>query len=149
MCPVYSLNALTDFLSKYYWLFGSFLLIFGTFLTFFGRKLFIFTVFLVGAMLTVFAVMILFYSTFLKSTTASWVAWLILSLSIVAGLGVGFLCTKVLRFAGALVCGFGGFMLGVTINEMWLYIYNSQVIFWCVSIGLAVLIFALAFLWFN
>jgi len=100
-------------------------------------------------MLTVFAIMILFYSTFLKSTTANWVAWLILSLSIVAGLGIGFLCTKVLRFAGALVCGFGGFMLGVTINEMWLYIYNSQIIFWCVSIGLALVIFALAFIWFN
>ena len=149
MCPVYSLNALTEFLDKYYWLFGTLLLVFGVFLTFFGRKLFVFTVFIIGACLTVCAVMILFYSTFLKSTTAYWVGWLVLSLSILAGLGVGFLCTKVLRFAGSLVCAYGGFMLGVVINEMWLYIYHSEAVFWCVSIGLAVAIGILAFFFFN
>jgi uncharacterized membrane protein HdeD (DUF308 family) len=149
MCPIFSLNALTQFLQKYYWLFGTILLVVGVFLTFFGRKLFVFTVFIIGAALTVCGIMILFYTTFLKATTAYWVGWLVLSLSIVAGLGIGFLCTKVLRLAGSLVCGYGGFMLGVMINEMWLYIYHSQAVFWCVNIGLAVAFGVFAFFFFN
>jgi hypothetical protein len=40
------------------------------FLNFFGRKLFFFTVFIIGAALTVCAIMILFYTTFLESDTA-------------------------------------------------------------------------------
>lgn len=119
------------------------------FLTFFGRKLFVFTVFIIGAALTVCAVMIIFYTTFLKSTTAYWVGWLVLSLSIILGFGIGFLCTKILRIAGSLVAGYGGFMLGVMINEMWLYIYSSQAVFWCVNIGFAIVFAILAFFFFN
>ena len=118
-------------------------------MTFFGRKLFVFTVFIIGAALTVCAIMILFYTTFLKSDTAYWIGWLVLSLSVILGLGIGFLCTKILKIAGAVVCGYGGFMLGVMINEMWLYIYHSQAVFWCVNIGIAAAFAILAFFFFN
>ncbi len=118
-------------------------------MTFFGRKLFVFTVYIIGAAFTVCGIMILFYTTFLKATHAYWLGWLVFSLSIVAGLGIGFLCTKNLRLAGSLVCGYGGFMLGVTINDMGLYIYHSQAVFWCVNIGLAVAFAVLALLFFN
>jgi hypothetical protein len=121
----------------------------GLFLTFLGRKLFVFTVFLIGALLTVCVIMILFYSTFLKSDTASWIGWLVLSLSIVLGFVLGWLCTKVLTIAAALIAGYGGFMLGVMINEMWLYIYHSQALFWCVCVGLAIVCAILAFIFFN
>lgn len=149
MCPIYSLNALTIFLNKYFWLFGTILMLAGLFLTFLGRKIFLITVFLIGAAATVCVIMILFYTTFLKSTTAVWVGWTVLAVSILIGLGIGFLCTKVLKLAGAVIAGYGGFLLGVVINEMWLYIYHSQAIFWCVNIGLAIAFGVLAYIYFN
>jgi hypothetical protein len=69
--------------------------------------------------------MILFYTTFLKSTTQLWVGWLVLGLSTLVGLIIGFFCTKMLRGACALIAGYGGFMIGVVINDSWLYIYES------------------------
>ena len=149
VCPVYSVDALTQFLDTYFWLFGTVAIVGGVFFTFLGRKLFMVTLFIVGAMITVFAILIIFYSTFLKDDTASWIGWLVLVLSIILGLGVGWLCTKIARFGAAILAGWGGFMLGVLINEMWLYIYGSQAVFWCVSIALAVIACVLAFIWFN
>lgn len=149
MCPIYSINALTVFLKKYYWLFGSLLMLVGLFLTFLGRKLFIFTVFIIGVALTVFLIMIVFYTTFLKSSTAVWIGWTVLGASIVVGFGIGFLCTIFLRVSGAATASYGGFMLGVLINDSWLYIYHSSALFWCITIGFAIAFFIVAFIFFN
>lgn len=111
--------------------------------------MFIWTVFLIGATATVCGIMVLFYSTFLKTSTAVWVGWVVLSCSILLGLGIGFLCTKMLRGAAAVIAGYGGFMLGVVINESWLYIYHSSALFWCVNVAFAVAFAILAFIFFN
>jgi hypothetical protein len=40
-------------------------------------------------------------------------------------------------------------MLGVMINEMWLYNYKSQAVLWCVTIGIAILFEFLAVFFFS
>lgn len=146
---MYTINALTQFFEQYYWLFGTLLIVAGVFFTFLGRKLFQVAVFVVGMVITVFAILILFYTTFLNDNTESWVGWTVLAFSILIGCGIGFLFTKLVRPAGAILAGWGGFMLGLLINEAWLANYGSQAVFWCVCIGVALVCAIPGFILFN
>ena len=148
-CPVYTVNALVDFVESYAWLFGILAIVGGLLFTFLGLKLFIVCLFLVGLIATVFLILLIFYSTFLQDNTESWVGWLVLVLSAVLGCGVGFLFTKLARFGAAILAAWGGFMLGILINESWLYMYGSSALFWSVNVISAIIFFVLGFLVFN
>lgn len=148
-CPVYSLNSLVTLVLDYKWIFGIVAIAVGFFFTFFGLALIKVVVFLIGISFTVFAIIILFYGTFMKDNNEAWAFWLILSLSAILGCLIGFLMVKGIRFGAAILCGCGGFMLGILINEMWLYIYGSQALFWCVSIAIALICAGLAFVIFE
>lgn len=106
-------------------------------------------IFICGFAITIFGILILFYATFMKSNDEIWAFWLIFGLSAVLGIGIGILMVKGVRIGAAILCGWGGFMLGVIINEMWLYIYGSQAVFWCVSIAMALICAGLAFVVFE
>lgn len=121
----------------------------GLFLTFLGRKIFNVAIFIVAAIVVSGLILIIFYSTFLADNTATWLSWLVVSLAIVVGIICGYLATKVEKIGGALLAGWGGFCLGVVINETVLYLAHSTALFWCVNIGLAVLFAIIGFLLFN
>lgn len=125
MCSKFDLNALWQFLDDYSYIWGVLFIVGGIFLCFFGRKLFKGAVFMVSALLTVFAILLLFYTTFLKDTTETWVGWTVLACSILIGLVVGFFMMKLERLGAALLAGWGGFLLGFMINEMALYHVES------------------------
>jgi len=60
----------------------------------FGRKLWVAAIFLITFFIVSAGLLLLFYTTFLRSTTAGWVGWTVLAGSIVIGLALGFLMTK-------------------------------------------------------
>ena len=121
-CPVWSMNAFFEFVQEYNWLFALILIGIGLPFCFFGRKLFSCIVFVVGIMVTVAFIMLLFYSTFLKSDTEYWVGWVVLSCSVLAGIAVGFVLFKCQKLGAAFIAGWGGFLLGLIINTtvIWL-----------------------------
>ena len=137
MCSKFDLNALWQFLDDYSYIWGVLFIVSGVFLAFFGRKLFKAAIFMVSAILTVFAILLLFYTTFLKDTTETWVGWTVLACSILIGLVVGFFMMKLERLGAAILAGWGGFLLGFLLNEMVLYKVESQVLFWCVNVACA------------
>ena len=147
MCASFDLNALWVFLEEYEYLWGALFIIAGGFLGFFGRKLFKAAIFLVTAILVVFGILLLFYTTFLEDTTEEWVGWTVLGCSILLGLVAGFFMMKLERFGISLLSGWGGFLLGFFCFEMFLYPTDSPAVFWIVSIVLA--IGAGVFAWFN
>ena len=149
VCPSFDLNALWDFMDQYSYIWGVLFIVGGIFLGFFGRKLFKAAIFTVTAIIVVFAILLLFYTTFLKSTTEVWVGWLVLCCSIIIGLVAGFFVMKLERLGAALLAGWGGFLLGVMINEMVLYLAESQAVFWSVSIGCAVAAAVLSFFFYE
>ena len=93
----------------------------GLFLCVLGRKLFVWAIFLITSFATCFLIMLLFYSAFLRDTTADWVGWLVLACSVIIGVIVGILMTRMQRIGAAILAGWGGFMLGLLINETFLY----------------------------
>ena len=149
MCPKFDLNALWTFLDEYSYIWGVLFIVGGIFLCFFGRKLFKAAIFMVTAIFTVFAILLLFYTTFLEDTTEAWVGWTVLACSILIGLVAGFFMMKLERIGAALLAGWGGFLLGVMLNEMVLYLAESQAVFWCVSIGCGIAAAVLSFFFYE
>jgi hypothetical protein len=116
------MNAFIQFVDQYAWMFGTGFIVIGLFLAFLGRKLFNVAVFIVTTMIVTGLILFIFYATFLESNTEAWVSWTVLALSILLGLVCGFFMVKLEKFAGALLAGFGGFCLGVVLNETCLYL---------------------------
>jgi hypothetical protein len=124
-------------------------MVLGIFLAFFGRYLLKAAVFIAGTILIAFIILVVFYATFLSDKTASWVGWLVVSLAIILGLIGGYLLQKYEKVDAALLGAWGGFTLGVLLNETVLYLVHSTALFWCVNIGLAVVGALVGFFAFN
>ncbi len=148
-CPIFTFNALIQFIQDFKYIFGPIFIVIGLFLAILGRKLFSAAIFIVGALIVTGFILMIFYSTFLADNTATWLSWLVVSLAIVVGVVCGFLLTKVEKIGGALLAGWGGFVLGVVLNETVLYLATSEVLFWCINVGLAVVFALLGFFFFN
>jgi hypothetical protein len=126
-----------------------FFLAIGGFVCFLGRKLFRPVLFIVGMLLTVSIVLLLFYSTFLASTTKVWVGWLVLVGSILLGLVVGTIFTKLVKLGAFALAGWGGFSGALLIYNAFLYHMNSQAGFWCFTVGVGVICGILAMFFFE
>jgi len=144
-CPVYTLNALWQFIDEYEWLWGTIFIGIGFFLGLFGKKLFSATLFIIGMLATVSLVLILFYTTFLTSKTAAWVGWTVLACSILLGVLGGFILFKCQKLGAAILGGWGGFMGGLLINTAVLFTAHSEVLFWIITCSCALVGAGLAF----
>jgi len=149
VCSVYSIGAFMQLFETYWWLFGTICLVSGFFLALFGRALLRIVLFIIGLFGTVFLVIVIFYSTFLNDQTADWVFWTVLAGSALVGALIGFLFTKLARFGGAVLAGFGGFLVGMVIFEAWLYMYELEWLLWVSGAVLALLFFGLGYKFFE
>ena len=145
VCPVFNTNSLVEWIQDNKWLFGSILIVVGFFLGLFGQRLFSITLFIVGTLATVFLIWILFYSTFLSSSTEDWVSWVVLSGAIIVGLLAGFVLYKCQRLGAAIIGGWGGWIAGAVFCTAVLWAASSEVAFWIISVSFALIAAALAF----
>jgi hypothetical protein len=122
----------------------------GFFVCFFGLKLYKPIFFLAGVIVTVGVILLLFYSTFLKSTTEDWVPWVVLACSALLGLLVGFILMKISKLGAFFLAGWGGFCLALLIWNTFLYLTTtSNALFWSFTIGVAFLCGLLALIFFD
>ena len=125
-------------------------MIIGFIVCFFGRKLYKPIFFLTGILLTVFFVLIIFYTTFLNDKTASWIGWVVIACSVLLGLLVGFIFMKISKLGAFVLAGWGGFCLGLLIWNSFLYLAtSSNVLFWIFTVGLGVIMGILAIFLFD
>jgi hypothetical protein len=122
----------------------------GFFVCFFGLKLYKPIFFIAGVIVTVGIILLLFYSTFLKSTTDAWVPWVVLSCSVLLGLLVGFILMKISKLGAFFLAGWGGFCLALLIWNTFLYLTTtSNALFWSFTVGVAFLCGLLALIFFD
>ena len=119
------------------------------FLGLLGRKLWLIAIFMISAFLTIGLILLVFYTTFLKENTAGWVAWTVLGCSVILGVILGLVMTKLQRLGAAIIAGWGGFVLGLLLNEVVLYLVKNTWVFWCVCIGCALVAAVLVFVAYN
>jgi hypothetical protein len=136
-CRKDQLSGLWQWFNSNKWVMFAVFLVVGFLICFFGRLLFKPVIFIAGVMATVCLVWLIFYSTFLSSSTKSWVGWVVLGVSIVVGLLVGFLFIKFIKLGVFVLAGFGGYTLGLLLYNAFLYKIDSQVAFWCITVGIA------------
>ena len=148
-CASLDISAIWDLLNQYSWLWGILLLVGGGLLCAFGRIFFRAAIFLATTLLVIFAILLLFYTTFLSDTTEAWVFWLVLGISLFVGLLAGYFMMKIERLGAALLAAWGGFMIGVLVNEMALYKVGSPALFWCVCLACAAVAAILTFVIYN
>lgn len=135
------MNALIQFVDEYWWIFGPSFIAVGIFFAFVGFKLFQIALFIVATIVIAGLLLFVFYSTFLNDNTATWVGWLVLALSIVLGLLGGFLTVYLEKYAAAILAAWGGFLLGVLINESVVWLAGQAWLFWIINIVMALIFF--------
>jgi len=140
---------LWEYFEEFDYLFGAVFIILGIFLTFLGRKLFLAAVFIASLVLVTIVVLALSYGTFLSDNYSEGVFWGMLSASILIGIIVGVLLVKFSRFAAFAIGAWGGYVLGLFINDLALWAVASTWLFWLVNIGCAIVCGVLAFFFFN
>jgi len=128
---------------------GSFIIVLGLFVAFFGSIFSNIVVFLVGALAVTAILLIVLYSFILGPKVDKWLAWLIVSLSILVGLITGFILTKTERFYSVVMSAFAGYITGALIDIAVLYLIGSKIVFWSVNLGLAALCAVAALRWHD
>jgi hypothetical protein len=132
------------------WVMFAISIVIGFIVCFFGRKLWKPLFFLTGVLLTVFLVVIIFYTTFLNDQTESWIGWVVIGGSVLLGLIVGFIFMKVSKLGAFVLAGWGGFCLGLLIWNSFLYLAtSSNVLFWLFTVGCGVIVGILAIIFFD
>jgi Domain of unknown function (DUF4203) len=91
--------------------------------------------------------MLICYSTFAKDHREGWVGWVIISVSVIIGLAVGFLFWKKKMVGAFFLAAWGGFSFGLLIYNSFLYKTNSDVALWCFTVGMGLLYGVLIFFW--
>ena len=114
------------------WAMFAFLVVVGFTLCFFGRALVRPTLFLLGIFIATLVIMYIFYSTFLKTDTKTWVAWTVLGGSVFVGLILGFIFQKFAKVGAFALAGWGGFTLGLILYTAFVHnlIGGSLVGYW-------------------
>lgn len=120
-CKYDQLSKIWDWFQSNRWAMFAFLAVVGFTLCFFGRALVKPTLFLLGIFIATLVIMYIFYSTFLKTDTETWVAWTVLGGSVIVGLILGFIFQKFAKVGAFALAGWGGFTLGMILYSAFMY----------------------------
>lgn len=148
-CKFDQLSAIWGWFKSNKWVMFAVFLVFGVIICFFGRSLFKPVLFLTAIIMSTALIMLLFYSTFLKSTTKQWVGWVVLVSSVLVGLLLGWLFMKFVRLGAFCLAAWGGYAVGLLLYNAFLYKMDSTVGFWCFTIGVALVFGVLALCFFD
>jgi len=148
-CPIFTANALIQWMEQYKFIVGPSFIGLGIFIGLLGFKLFRATLFLILTLVVTFLCMFVCYSTFLNDNTAAWVGWTVLGVSVVLGLIGGYLMIQLEKPAAAILAGWGGFMIGLLLNESVVFLAGSVWVFWVVNVVCALIGAILGFLLFE
>lgn len=148
-CNIGNLSALWEWIEKNKWVMFSICVVLGTVICFLGRTLFKPVLFITGMVLSIGLVWLIFYSTFLSSKTETWVGWVVLGGSVLLGLIIGTLFVKIVKLGAFCLGGWGGFSLGLLLWNSFLYFVESQVGFWCFTLGIGLICAILALFFFD
>jgi hypothetical protein len=121
-CPNEDFYKVLKFVKQYSYFIGAILIIFGIFLTFLGNKMMTVTIFLVSTIIVVTLIFVLLFGFIIPGGANPAVVWVVLGISVVAGLVMGYLIAKYRKtFIGFALGGYLGYLLGILL-------YNSVIV---------------------
>lgn len=148
-CKKGDLNGLWRFVESNAWIFAIVFMVVGAFSLVLGLKLIRPTLFIFGTFSTVALILFLFYVLILPNNVKEWVGWVILSVSVLLGLIVGFFASKLIR-VGVFVLGvWGGIGIALILNNTVFYKINSVAVLWVMIAVFGLVLGILSFVWFD
>jgi hypothetical protein len=147
-CPKYKVLASTAHFRYYslsYCILSSF---FGVLLLLWGRKGLKYTIAFISGVIFMFTMSLVFSATFMDGSKA-WVSYLAEVCAALVAIPVCFACVYFIKFGCAVVCAAAGFLFGVLLNVVWLYLYSNVIVSYCVMGILGGLVAGLMFFKFN
>lgn len=148
-CKVGDLNGLWRFVEDNSWIFCIVFMVIGAFYTVFGLKLLRPTLFIIGTLTTMAALLFLFYVLILPNNVDQWAGWVILACSAILGLIVGFFAAKLVRIGAFFLGAWAGAAVGLLLSNMAFYKIDSEVVLWVLVILLALVVGLLSIVLFN
>ena len=113
----------------------------------FGDRLFSVAIFLIGFSVSAFFIAELLYVSFLHDSTQAWVIYTSFASLAFASIMVGLLFVKLDRLGVALLSGSASIVLGILLDETWLYIYSMPTLFTSLLVVFTTSSFVLGFIW--
>ena len=146
-CVLSNYYAVGAFIRTYKWIFFIIGLVIGFFLTFLGSKVYTITLILTAIIATIGGIFALLFIFIGLHRVPDWAMWLILVLSIIISIAVGYLFYKMKKVFMGVLGGLTGYMLGLMVYTFILrYIKsNPNVVFYCTIIGFIILGFLFAY----
>ena len=147
-CKVADINAIWQFMDKYYLIFGISFMVVGLFTLTLGLKLIRPTLAIIFCLSTIVAILFVFYVLILPNNVGSWVGWLLLAVSIVLGCIIGFFASKLLRVGVFFLGVWAGIGVALLLNNVILFKINSVAVLWISMAVLGLLFGVLSFFWY-
>lgn len=146
-CSVFSYDQLMVFLTKYSWLWGAALILAGIFVGFFGNTLVNAVIMLVGSIAAAVILVGLIFTVITKTSLkiSDGVRWGILGVAGLISIAIGYLLMRLRKYGIALLCAWGGVMLGLILSTTFMVENKGAYYAIIVGSGLILLLFGLKF----
>jgi hypothetical protein len=146
-CVLSNYYAVAAFIKTYKWIFFIIGLVVGFFLTFLGSKIYTITLILTAVIATIGGIFALLFIFIGLHQIPDWAMWLILVLSIIISIAVGYLFYKMKKVFLGVLGGLTGYMVGLTVYTFVLrYIKsNPTVVFYVTIVVFIILGFLFAY----
>jgi hypothetical protein len=149
-CSVGSLSALWSAVENNKWALFTVFLIVGLFVCFLGRTLFKVILFIAGMLAGFALVWLISYNTFLSENDKTWVFWVVVAISAIIGLLIGYLLVKLTKVGAFVIAAWGGYSLGLLLYPTFLYkIWSGTAAIWVFTLSFALIAGILAIFLFE
>lgn len=143
VCPKFDFYVVGRFLDDNKWMIGAIFILLGLFELFLGKKLAAATTFILTAVAIVSISFVLFFQFIIPKTQKQEIVWVVLGISTVLGLVLGFFLSKLTKVFIALLGAFVGYLIGTLLYSFFFSRIdgNQDAILWitvavCMLIGL-------------
>ena len=140
-CYLFSTNSFFRYIEKYWYIFGSIMIVMGLLVGFVGSKLIRPTLCVVGTLAFIIVSSLTLFSIFFGRDSSQVAEWIVFGVCCLVGVFIGLLLAYLSRFGTAVLAAWGGVALALMLYTSFMYKWDNdkQVLYWIwvVSIGLA------------
>jgi hypothetical protein len=121
----------------------------GLCLCFYGLKLIKPAICFAGFLTCTMLALLFFYAVYATSAEELSTFYYWMAGGAVVGIIVGYFLSAMVKVGAAILAGWGGFMLGLILNEAFLYQFEAVWVFWAANVGAALICAGLTFKYFE
>lgn len=136
------MDAFTQFIYKYYYLWGAALIVMGVILAFFGNRFVNLVIFLTFFFASFCILGSVFFYMFMDNIEKDWAKWAAVAGIVAVSGGLGYFILRLRKWGVALVAGWGGVLLGFIITST--FVISTTWLYYVILVACALVAFLFA-----